>query len=83
MNFFDKIKARKKSKEYVLSPKGAYLKGYCEKILAGQLSSSNYIEAYENEIENIQRIIENSGKEITREETAFALLNILNSIKES
>lgn len=83
MNFFNKIRAKKKSKEYFLSSKGACLKIYCEKILTEQLSPSSYIEAYEDEIKNIQKIIQSHGEEKTREEVASVLFNILNSMKES
>lgn len=83
MNFFNKIRAKKESKEYFLSPKGACLKIYCEKILTGKLSPSSYIEAYEDEIKNIQKIIQSQGEEKTREEVASVLFNILNSMKEN
>ena len=83
MNFFNKIRAKKKSKEYFLSPKGACLKIYCEKILTGKLSPSSYIEAYEDEIKNTQKIIQSHGEEKTREEVASVLFNILNSMKEN
>lgn len=83
MNFFNKIRAKRKSKEYFLSSKGVCLKIYCEKILTGQLNPSSYIEAYEDEIKNIQKIIQSHEGEKTREEVASVLFNILNSMKES
>lgn len=79
MNWFQKRKLKNKE----ITPKGECLYAYCEKIWNGTWTQEDYIEAYENSIENMRETVEAAeGVPATREDVAKYVIYVIDTIKE-
>lgn len=80
MNFFEELKRKRAIKELknsTITPKGICFREYCRKIMTGEWTERDYIEAYEEELAVTRDIAEQGNYVISREETAELAYSIL------
>lgn len=80
MNFFEGLKRKRAIKELrnsTITPKGICFREYCRKIMTGEWTEHDYIEAYEEELAVTRDIAEQGNYVISREEAAELAYSIL------
>ena len=80
MNFFKELKRKRAIKELknsTITPKGICFREYCRKIMTGEWTKRDYIEAYEEELAAIRNLVEQGNHVISREETAELACSVL------
>lgn len=68
--------------KHIISEKGKYLAQYCKLITEDKWTEKDYIQAYEDDIDEIASIMIDSGVSVTRKEAAELVLSILEELIE-